>query len=844
VITITGVGPTRDSCAFASKTPNHQPSGRITALARGANGTRMYAGSFAGVWRSDDAGRSWFQLARPQPGLGVVQAEVPGALLAPHVFDLVASPSDPDVALVSAVDSQFIASKDGIWRTADGGASWTLVLPTTAVCNVAFAPDNGKLAYAALGYTVATSQDAGATWTIPPFAGVYATHIAVAHREADGTRRVYACAYSRLWCSTDGGATWVQDASTGITDARQVVSDFQSACLGGSGGMGGFGFPIAYAGGTAGQTLAIEPGNPAIVYLGAEGGANGPSFFTQGVMDGTLCNTTCARLAGEASLWRGDFSQFGSTGAAQWTQLPGPPIAADTTPSGNTFVVTQGTSNGFLVFFSDNSHVHVATGVPTAANSWHRLDGRDIATAHVQGGKLFMHVDPHGLVVSPDFDITLEAATGVDPPYDQSALLQQFITGTIWMANDGGVHWSDDGGQSWNRQIGLETVDPVNIGGLFGAATPALYFGCGDNDEFFSLDGGATWGDPGEGCGDCDCWFADVARMNQAMHFLPRRQNSFGFVSIITNPDPAKYPDPSVGTQKIYVPSTRKLVPGDPTATPPVAPKLVPYASSGLVLRGLRPLIRTLATELPPPDGDYVFIHQTLNGKSNVVRTMAISSIATVDDWTDPAKATLIGPQLPMNVDVVQAAGGQITTAFYVGDAAGTVYKLRADESAWDKIFTGALRWFVDPFDPDTVYALDYGGVKVSVDGGESFQSDFWLTHVATAGGKLSIGKSLLQDMLFMRGERMTRFAFGTAGVFWSADFGVQWYTLLNSFALPGRPESGFFDPITDPTDRALYVECEGRGILRIGGVPELPPFEPPPPPPDLMEFAAILVDA
>ncbi|HZI82440.1 MAG TPA: hypothetical protein VFF44_00910, partial [Casimicrobiaceae bacterium] len=63
-------------------------------------------------------------------------------------------------------------------------------------------------------------------------------------------------------------------------------------------------------------------------------------------------------------------------------------------------------------------------------------------------------------------------------------------------------------------------------------------------------------------------------------------------------------------------------------------------------------------------------------------------------------------------------------------------------------------------------------------------------------------------------------------------------------FALPGRPESGFFDPLTDPTDRALYVECEGRGILRIGGVPEQPPFQPPPPPPDLMEFAAILVDA
>ena len=174
-------------------------------------------------------------------------------------------------------------------------------------------------------------------------------------------------------------------------------------------------------------------------------------------------------------------------------------------------------------------------------------------------------------------------------------------------------------------------------------------------------------------------------------------------------------PIPSAGTQKIYVPSTRKLVPGDATATPPVPPKLVPYASSGLVLRGLRPLIRTLATELPPADGDYVFIHQDLQGKSTLLRTLAISSIANVDDWDDPAKAMPIGPQLPMSVDIVQGAGGHANPTFYVGDPSGTVYKLNAAGSKWDKIVTGALRWFVDPFDPDTLYVLDYGGVKVSL---------------------------------------------------------------------------------------------------------------------------------
>ena len=38
---------------------SHSSSGRITALALGADGRRLYAGSWAGVWRSDNGGESW-----------------------------------------------------------------------------------------------------------------------------------------------------------------------------------------------------------------------------------------------------------------------------------------------------------------------------------------------------------------------------------------------------------------------------------------------------------------------------------------------------------------------------------------------------------------------------------------------------------------------------------------------------------------------------------------------------------------------------------------------------------------------------------------------------------------
>jgi len=108
MITIRDVGPTRNTFGYST---GHSASGRMTCLDASADGSRLYAGSFAGVWRSDDGGQNWFQLTWPQPPFGTVQGEIPGALFAPHVFDLAISPADANVVLVSALDSQFAAHR-------------------------------------------------------------------------------------------------------------------------------------------------------------------------------------------------------------------------------------------------------------------------------------------------------------------------------------------------------------------------------------------------------------------------------------------------------------------------------------------------------------------------------------------------------------------------------------------------------------------------------------------------------------------------------------------------------------------------------------------------------------
>jgi photosystem II stability/assembly factor-like uncharacterized protein len=814
---ITHVGPTLDT--FNNLGTGHSPSGRMHALAMASNGTRVYAGSYAGVWRSDDGGSTWQQLRRPQPLS--LDADVPGALFSPAVFSLAVSPEDPDLVLASAARGPYVTSRDGIYRSTDGGESWTRVhavdpavwvdgAPGEFVSQIVFAPDDPTLVYAAVGSAVAVSRNAGATWTrhVTP-AGVW--HVAPAARTGN-QRRVYAAGGGRMYRSTNGGTTWLQDlGATAITASFGATGD---------------------GGGSGGSVIVVDPSNSNCVFLAGVGKANGPSFFAPSAPDGTRCNTTPQRGCGEGSLWYGDYTQFGSAQMAQWTQLPGPPVYwGVTSPSGNSFIVAQKMPGGFLLFFADESHVHVCAGKPASTGAWHRLDGKDVSVVKAENdlhNRIFVHPDPHALAVTPDFEITLLPATGVPPPYDQNSVLDQHVGGTILMANDGGVYRSDDGGANWSDPArGLETVDPINIAGIAGiGGAPALYMGCGDNDDFFTVDGGQIWGDPSSYCGDCDAWFADIADPSRVLQFDPR-----GPGLRVRNGNGGAYPNAASDAFSHNLAAPRGS-----------------NASSGPVIRGFRPIVRTLATELPPSDGDYVFIGMKPDNTVILIRTTAISSISTVDDWDDPSKAQQVGPPLPPGVDVVQAAGGHTNTVFYVQNtAAAQLFRLDGG-TQWTPIVPGgapgqtassAWRFYVNPFMANVVYILDDNAVRVSLDFGASWQIDPSLTWAVTAGQRMTLNPSTaMNDMLFVRSDPFTAFVFGHAGVSYTYS-GADWRPLLSAIAQPGCPEFGFFDGITDPNARALYVSFTGRSVQRLD--PILPRPQETPQSFTLMELAAML---
>jgi hypothetical protein len=834
-------------------------SGRANALAVAANGTRLYAGTFAGVWRSDDAGLTWKQMTQAQPPSNL--DAVAGGLFVPDVYDIAISPQKPDVVMIGVNGDLHAQLMSGIYRSEDGGNTWALVKQFacpkfSTVTQIVFAPDDANLVYAASGCAVGLSGDGGKTWlekTLPAPNAVW--HIAVAPFEPllyenravtgvrgitvtgpfQGVRRVYALGSDQMFYSTDGGQTWIQDE--GIQTIVAVT------------GVGGAAAPNNA---NSSRVIMAEPGNNQHVLLAVPGQSNGPSYYdnpqcgsSATVRDGTICNMTAARLCGEGSVWLGDFSKFAANSsqpAAVWTQLQSPPTYwGVSTPSGNSYLDVLPMGSSYLLFLSDMSHVHVSAGLPVAGG-WHRIEGLDASRTAPPNppnpycNNLLVHVDPHALAFAPNFSMTLQAVpSGTPAPYNENKVAGQ-SSGDIWMANDGGVYHSFGAQGSWLPASGLATLATINVAGVaVKGSAPGLYFGTGDNANFFSLDGGTTWNMPRSDCGDCDAWFADPAQIQQVMTFMPLAGGG-GFYMFTNN---AKYPDaefkPTDGTTFAHW----------------VCPNACD-ASSSYWMRGYRPMVLTAANENAPATGDYVIIGTKSDGSRVVFRKTNATAMNAALDWENPANAVPYGPALPACgsvvdcIDVVQASGGHGAPMLYVGDPSAstdgdrthflTLWKWTPGATNWQQIVpspsstpagktaANAHRFYVDPFNPNTIYLLDDTAMKRSDDGGATWQVDASLDDMVTEHHRYSYFTDdsvipVIKDMIFVRGEDKTRFAVGNAGVFYTLD-GTDWSRLLSTSALPSHPVAAYFDDISDPCDRALYVGFAGRGILRIDPIP------------------------
>lgn len=265
-----------------------------------------------GVYKSTDAGSTW-----QHAGLDDTKF-ITGMLVDPH---------DPDLVLVGAGSGGNFGSMvyynngpsraRGVYRTTDGGRSWSHVLfvdPQSGVIDLVFDPTAPQSVYASLtsapraargdaagpagdrsGPAIYRSTDEGATWTrqatqgLP--AGAASAHIAVA--AGTGGRRLYALIGGRgggggVFRSDDAGASWRLTTSRTASASGHLYVDPRNPDVVYAMGTSMYRSTDAGAtfesykgapGGDDERVMWIDPGNPSRMIVGAD---QGPTISVDG----------------------------------------------------------------------------------------------------------------------------------------------------------------------------------------------------------------------------------------------------------------------------------------------------------------------------------------------------------------------------------------------------------------------------------------------------------------------------------------------------------------------------------------------------------------------------------
>lgn len=242
----------------------------------------LYAGTLFGVFKSTDGGGRWTSI---NSGLSTKDG-------GPTIFALAVAPGSPSTVYAGAVEpNTSLPGGPGVFKTTDGGASWTAVnngLPF-GVAALAVDPTSPAIAYAGtflfrhlgipLGRGVYKTVNGGMSWTRVLESSSFAAGALAIDPSAPSS--VYFAAFGGLFKSTDGGATW-RLLQSNLFTSLAIDPTSPSSVLAGALGIGvfrstdrgnswmainnGLRRPNGFL--DAVMAVAIDPGSPSTLYAG------------------------------------------------------------------------------------------------------------------------------------------------------------------------------------------------------------------------------------------------------------------------------------------------------------------------------------------------------------------------------------------------------------------------------------------------------------------------------------------------------------------------------------------------------------------------------------------------
>jgi photosystem II stability/assembly factor-like uncharacterized protein len=494
------------------------------------NPQTLYVGAYGGVDKSTDGGVSWQKVSQgmsentyvfyltmdpsnprtlyAQSSTGVLFKTADGGASWTQIHSgkasfyktLTIDLGNPRVLYFAAQKSD--TSDQGIFKSVDGGASWTQIQAGIAASSLAIDPTNSQTLYAGASGGVYRSVDGGASWTRTHsdtlYVGAQRMTIRFLKIDPSSPQVIYAGTPNAVYKSTNGGASWAELSGLPLAQKSAYVgSDWTPDPI----SLGGLAMPASsprtlYAGlNFDGAYKSVDGGN---TWTKLRWGVNAASVLARASSrSGTLYTSGFAASA--------SYLHRTADGGTSWTViLQISPSACAVDPS-NPQIVYAASGNRGMFKSTDGgaSWKDINSGLPTSVYTPSdryvnalAIDPSNPQTVYASCVSYYNRTGNVGVYRTADGGASWQSLSAGLPSSRRllALTLDPSHTQTLYAGFDSlGVYRTTDGGASWaSFSAGIPANITVRAFAFDPAQTQTLYAGT-SGGIYKTTDGGTSW---------------------------------------------------------------------------------------------------------------------------------------------------------------------------------------------------------------------------------------------------------------------------------------------------------------------------------------------------------------